>query len=72
MEDKGMIEVEGIWLRTDGDKLRVLVQVGGTWRIAIEHRPWLEEEDGTISHIAEPCGIKVWPHDPVTKNEPGK
>ena len=63
-----MIEVDGIWLRTIGDKVQVLVEVRGTWRIAIEENGWPKKE-GLISHIAEPRGIKNWPHDKESPKE---
>ena len=58
----GMIEVDGIWLRTVGSKIQVLVEVGGTWRIAIEAKGFAEKQR-FISHLEEPFGIKHWPHD---------
>lgn len=46
--------IGGIWLMTTGDRLRVLVEVDGVWRVAIdEARPF--NADGTpmiVSHCA--------------------
>lgn len=57
----GKIEVTGIWSRRRGDNIETLVEVGGTWRVAISER-----YDGAFSHIAEPSGADKWPNDPVT------
>src|ERR1700722_4713009 len=58
MPEKPMIETTGIWLRSSGHKLQVLVEVGGTWRVAIEEM--FHPPEDAISHIAEPLGIKTW------------
>ena len=51
------VPVTGIRLEriVDGDswELRVLAEIEGSWRIVIE-----EIEDGPISHIVEPSGLR--------------
>lgn len=61
------VPVGGVWLLTRGDRLLVLVEVDGAWRVAIdEHRP--ANADGTpylVSHCANACGFRGKPADPV-------
>lgn len=55
--------VTGVWLRKasayNGGRLEVLVEVGGVWRRVIDDRA----DDGPISHIVEPAGIRKAPVD---------
>ncbi len=53
------IEARGaIWLRTIGERVQVLVERDGAWRLVID-----EYHDGPISHIVEPEGIANAPLD---------
>ena len=45
---------QAIWLRRDGDKVRVLLEVDSEWITVIE-----ENWDSPFSHIVEPAGIKI-------------
>jgi hypothetical protein len=59
---KEAVPVTGVWLRNVGDKIEVLVEVNGEWRVAI-HGYTLGYRDQEISHIVEPAGIlkgTVW------------
>jgi hypothetical protein len=56
------IDIQGIWLRRDGDRLRVLAQVDGVWRIVIE-TGWPSDGAGLVSICAEPTGARAWPRD---------
>ena len=47
------VPVEGVWLRSIGDELQVLVECNGAWRNVIT-----EARDGNISHIVEEAGIR--------------
>jgi len=52
-EQKSRIEVSGIWLLRDGEKIIVRAEVNGSWIDVIrEHR------DAMFSHIVEPAGIR--------------
>lgn len=56
------VDVEAIWLRTAGDKVEVLVQIGGQWRLAVsESVSEIPERNGRlspVSHIIEANGIR--------------
>lgn len=54
------MEVTGVWLRTIGDEVQVLVEHEGTWRLAVA-----ELRDGNISHIVEESGLAKAPADRV-------
>lgn len=61
---KEPVPVGGIWVRRAfphlGGKLEVLAEVDGQWRLLHE---W--NDDGVISHIFEPSGIRDAPPDPL-------
>lgn len=62
--NKPFVEAHGVWLRKVGEHgLEVLVEVGGTWRVAIREN-WPSDGQGEISHIVEPRGILQAPHEP--------
>lgn len=44
-----------VWLRKIGDYVEVLVEIEGTWRMAIR-----ELADSNFSHIAEGAGMRNW------------
>lgn len=52
------IAIEGIWLRTAGDRVEVLVEINGQWKLAIsEQVSEIPERNGRlspVSHIVEP------------------
>ena len=53
--------ITGVWLRTVGCQVQVLIQHAGAWRMAIcEHA---DIRASTISHIVEPSGLaRLCPH----------
>lgn len=57
------VPVSGIWLRKKfahlGGEIQVLVEVDGVWRLL---GTW-PNDDGCISHIFEPAGIRNAPYD---------
>lgn len=55
------VPVGGIWLRSRGTYMEVLVERDGQWYVVIE------EYGESISHIVEPLGILNGKVDPVTK-----
>lgn len=53
--DAGPVAITGLWLRSKGsDRLQVLVEMDGGWRIVIEE----STNNENISHIVEPLGIR--------------
>lgn len=64
MVDKKIV-CTGIWLRSIGAEVEVLVEINGEWKVAIKTSsdPLAQ---GVISHIAEPAGQDRWPKDEVT------
>jgi hypothetical protein len=50
--DKKPIPITGAWLRRQGDKAEMLVEVDGEWRLVA-----VEPLDSPFSHIAEPSNI---------------
>lgn len=50
--------ISAIWLRRVGDRVEVLAEVNGQWRVAIS-----EHAEGAFSHIAEIGGMAAWPVD---------
>lgn len=52
------MHVEAIWVRRIGDKVQVLFESLGEWRLAIE-----ESADGSFSHIAEHPALEAAPLD---------
>lgn len=67
MAFKKGVHVEGVWLRTVGGQVQVLVEIDGQWRLLIQET--VAECDGKlchISHIIEPTGILTSPLDKVT------
>lgn len=59
------VSVTGIMLRKLGDDIEVLAEVDGTWRLVIVE-PFIDN-DGWISHIAEPYAIRTAPMDAVVQ-----
>ena len=47
------VSIGGVWLVANAGSIEVLVEVNGQWRSVID-----EINDGVISHIVEPAGIK--------------
>jgi hypothetical protein len=57
----------GVWLTSLNGRLRVLVEVAGVWRVAIDEAGAFNA-DGTpyvVSHCANACGAYRWPADPI-------
>ena len=48
------VEVDGIWLRREGDYAVVLIERNGEWIEIIR-----EHFDGSFSHICEPNGVRA-------------
>lgn len=65
------VPVSGIWLRKNfahlGGEIEVLAEVDGVWRLL---GTW-PNDDGCISHIVEPAGIRSAPADTAPEAEPG-
>jgi hypothetical protein len=61
------VAVGGVWLVTTQDRLKVLVEVNGVWRVAInEPRPL--GSDGVpviVSHCAHASGFAQLPAEPM-------
>ena len=47
------LAIEGLWLRREGDKVIVLVQIDGQWTEVIR-----ESAEGPFSHTVAPNGIR--------------
>jgi hypothetical protein len=47
------IPVSGVWLRKEGERVIVAVEIEGKWIDVITER-----EEGPFSHIVEPDGIR--------------
>ncbi len=60
MAGTGSIVVTGLWLRRIGDRVQMLAEVDGAWKLAAE-----EPFDCPFSHIAEPNGAPDWKPDPI-------
>jgi hypothetical protein len=64
---KDSVRVSGVWLvKTPsnlGNKIEVLVEVDGQWRRAIS----TIADDGPISHISEPAGMRTAPPAETTE-----
>lgn len=55
------VAVEAIWLRTTDDKVEVLVQIGGQWKMAICENIGYDprrERLSPVGHIIEASGIR--------------
>jgi hypothetical protein len=52
------MHVEAIWVRRIGEKVQVLFESLGKWRLVIE-----ESADGSFSHIAEHPALEAAPED---------
>lgn len=50
------VSISGLWLRTTGDRIQVLVERAGVWYLVIDKYGPLNEM--SISHIVEPSGIE--------------
>lgn len=59
------MHVEAIWVRRIGDKVQVLFESLGTWRLAIE-----EHAEGPFSHIAEHPALEKAPVDEIAHPPP--
>jgi hypothetical protein len=61
------VPVGGVWLLNTSDRLKVLVEVDGVWRVAIdEARPFTA--DGLpmiVSHCANAVGFATKPVEPT-------
>jgi hypothetical protein len=70
LTEKQQVSVGGIWLRkatyssnSKAEQLEVLAEVDGEWRLLLIS----ELDNGPISHIVEPGGIRSAPLDPLTE-----
>jgi hypothetical protein len=55
------VTVGGIWLRGGENKMQVLAEVDGEWKVVIDEYVPTHGNDGNvwpISHIVEPSGIR--------------
>jgi len=52
---KEHISISGLWLRSYGKRLQVLVEMAGAWYVVIDE--YAPEANQSISHIVEPRGI---------------
>jgi hypothetical protein len=55
------VSVGGIWLRGGENKMEVLAEIKGEWKVVISEFVPTTGNDGSvwpISHIVEPAGIK--------------
>lgn len=52
------IPITAVWLRREGDTIKVLVEIDSIWRLAIT-----EYVDCPFSHIAEGNGVGNWPSE---------
>ena len=57
---KPTIDISAVQMRRAGDRLQVLVETDGVWRLAIDH-PWPADGCGLVSHVAEADGKFGWP-----------
>ena len=58
---KDTIPISGVWLRTVGGRVQLLVEFKGKWRLVIDEA--LDGDATTISHITELEGINLSPVD---------
>lgn len=47
--------ISGLWLRSYGKRMQVLVEMAGSWYVVIDEYAPLNEQ--AVSHIVEPRGI---------------
>jgi len=47
--------ISGLWLRSYGKRMQVLIEMAGAWYVVIDEYAPLDEM--SISHIVEPRGI---------------
>lgn len=65
------IDISAVQLRRHGERLQVLVETDGVWRLVIDN-PWPADGCGMISHIAEANGKFSWPMvEPDSPPPPG-
>jgi hypothetical protein len=58
------VEITGVWLRMLGERVQVLVEADGTWRLVND-----EPRHAPVSHITEPGGILKAPPDELTAKD---
>lgn len=64
------IGITGLWLRSFNEKVQALVEVDRRWRLVIDEV--LIADEGLISHIVEPLGIRQAPSDSITETDEPK
>lgn len=71
---QGPVPVSGVWLRTLGQVIQLLVEFDGHWHVVVEEKLPADGSDPRIGHIVEPLGIIGSPLDPLTSSsgEPEK
>lgn len=57
--NKDTMPISGVWLRTRGDRIQVLIEYEGQWRLVND-----KHRESPISHITECEGINLSPVDP--------
>lgn len=62
------VTITGLWIRNHGDVLEVLVERDGEWRLVLSELGW-DGENGNISHIVEPLGLRRGKPDPLTEDD---
>ena len=65
MATRNVVPISATWLRRRGDKVQLLVELDGHWRLLTE-----ESVDGCFSRIIESCQFSGAPLDPVTEERP--
>lgn len=62
------VPITGVWLRTSGDHVQVLLEIDGRWRLINDELVAEIYPPGRvipIGHITEPLGILKAPTDPI-------
>ncbi len=54
---KDKIEIEGLMVRTLGNRVLVEVEIDGKWHVVIQEK--VDSIEGTFSNIIEPRGIRT-------------
>jgi hypothetical protein len=62
--EKDEVAISGVWLRTSGGHVQVLVEIDGRW-LLVNDEKLHDGERTVISHITETSGIEDSPFDPM-------
>lgn len=63
---KDPVPVTGVWLRTQGGRVQVLLEFDRRWHM-VNDEPLHDGERTIIGHITEPAGIRKAPIDPLAE-----